>query len=48
MRQDLLLNQQRSDTAEAVSDETKEHCEAADGFHKDAKEPLGFVRKGVS
>ena len=48
MRQNLMLNQQRSDRAEVVPDETEEYCEAADGFHKDAKEPLGFVRKGVS
>ena len=46
-----MLNQQRLHTAEAISDEIEEYCEAMEEFNKDAKEPLGFaspvVGKGV-
>ena len=38
MRQHVLLNQHRLDTAEAISDEIEEYCEAVEKFNKDAKE----------
>ena len=34
-----MLNQQRLDTAEAISDETDEYCEAMTEFNEEAKEP---------
>ena len=43
MQQYLVLTHQSLDTAEAISDEIEELCEAMDEFKKDAKEPLGFV-----
>ena len=33
-----MLNQQRLDTAEVISDEIEEYCEAIEGFNNDAKE----------
>ena len=51
MRQQLMLNQHRLDTAEAISDKFEEYCEAVEGFNNDAKESPGCVaivtEKGV-
>ena len=51
MRQQLMLNQQRFDTAEAISDKFEEYCEAVEEFNNNAKESPGCVatmtEKGV-
>ena len=41
-RQHLMLNKQRLDTAEVISDDIEEYCEAAQKFNREAKEPLEF------
>ena len=38
VRQHLMLNQQRLDAADAISDEIGESCEVVGGFREDAKE----------
>ena len=51
MRRHLMLNQQRFDTAEAISDKFEEYCEAVEEFNHNAKESPGCVatmtEKGV-
>ena len=43
MRQHLMLNQQRLDTADAISDEVVEYCERMEEFNKDAEDTPGSV-----
>ena len=43
MRQHLLLNQSRLETAEAISQEIEDYCDATEEFTRDAKEQPGFV-----
>ena len=43
MRHRLMLNPRRLDTAEAISEEIEEYCEAVKGFITDSKKPPGCV-----
>ena len=43
MPQHLMLNQQRLETAETISDEIEEYWEAMEEFNKDAKDSPAFV-----
>ena len=41
-RKHLMLNQQSLDTAEAMSDEIEEYCEAVEEFNKDTRNQLSL------
>ena len=43
MRKHLMLNQQRLDNPEAISDEIEDSCEDIEEFNREAKQPLRCV-----